>query len=151
MDQHLAKMDTFENLFKFSSKSSRKNDLFNTTFTEIMKKKVKNTFNVSRLNIDHFHNIISCTNMQQNVDNVYNLYSPYLERLFEDAYRGRISPEHYSCTDPHANLDTRYQNVIIYILGGVTYIESRIVEQLRQKYPDVGIFLGGSHILNSKS
>jgi len=39
-------METFENLFKFSNKLSRKNDLFNTTFTESMKKKVKNTFKV---------------------------------------------------------------------------------------------------------
>ena len=78
------------------------------------------------------------------------MYQPFLETLFEDAFRGRLKDSDYKCTDPHVETNMRYNNVIIYFVGGTTFIESRVVAELRKKYPDVGIFLGGSHVLNSK-
>lgn len=39
--------------------------------------------------------------------------------------------------------------IFIYMIGGVTYAEARIVRELRLKYPDTQFFIGGSHTLHS--
>ena len=39
--------------------------------------------------------------------------------------------------------------MFIYIVGGVTFSEARIVKELREKYPDTEFYIGGSHVLHS--
>jgi vacuolar protein sorting-associated protein 45 len=49
------------------------------------------------------------------------------------------------------NPKERPQNIIIFIVGGITYEEAAVVAELNAQYQDVSILLGGNVIHNSKS
>ena len=45
----------------------------------------------------------------------------------------------------------RLSDIIVFVVGGVTYEESLAVHQLNCIYPNIKVVLGGSTIHNSKS
>lgn len=84
------------------------------------------------------------------VDNVYTQHKPVLHDILEDLIKGRLKENLYKYTNMHSN-NGRYQDVIVFIVGGATYEESMTVHTMNKKYPGTHIILGGTAIHNSHS
>ena len=101
----------------------------------------------------------------QHNDNIYMQYVPQLHRLLAEL----ILPQPAQQTTPQIhdystlvpdNLQAKYgtqaaqlagevQNIIIYIRGGVTYEEARLVHELSASNSGLNIVIGGDRLLNS--
>ena len=85
------------------------------------------------------------------VENVYTQHSPVLLSTLESLLRGRLP----SNTHPFLEGQTgpqkdRPQDVILFVVGGATYEEAKVVAQINASTPGVRVVLGGTEILNSK-
>ncbi|XP_046400019.1 vacuolar protein sorting-associated protein 45 [Ischnura elegans] len=84
------------------------------------------------------------------VDNVFTQHSPLLKETLEDLIKGRLREDSY----PHlgnVQLSKRPQDIIVFVVGGVTYEESLAVHQLNSSLCGVNIVLGGTTIHNFDS
>ncbi|UYV72687.1 VPS45 [Cordylochernes scorpioides] len=83
------------------------------------------------------------------VENVYTQHEPVIKEVLEDLLKGRLREQLYpylGSVQPH-----RLQEVIVFVIGGVTYEESLTVLNLRKQIPGSKIYLGGTSIHNFKS
>ncbi|XP_050422035.1 vacuolar protein sorting-associated protein 45 [Adelges cooleyi] len=86
------------------------------------------------------------------VDNIFTQYVPLLKELIEDFIKSRLKEEHYPyISDINQFTKNKVQDIIVFVIGGVTYEESMAVHQLNAANPHVRIILGGSKIHNSQS
>ncbi|TFK27729.1 Sec1-like protein [Coprinopsis marcescibilis] len=98
------------------------------------------------------------------VENVYMQHTPHLSQTLENLFRGRLREASYPFLDgagPNAGLQ-RPQDVIIFMIGGVTYEEARAVTLFNQD-PSAAtnggitgstgarLLLGGTCVHNSQS
>merc|ERR1711939_108740 len=83
------------------------------------------------------------------VENVYTQHSPRLETTLQDLIKGRLSPN----THPFIEGQTRDkpQDIIVFIVGGTTYEEAKMVAQINASSPGVRVVLGGTGVHNSTS
>lgn len=82
------------------------------------------------------------------VENIYTQHSPQIRELFEDLFKGRLRETQFPYLE--TTLRDRPQEVIVFIVGGVTYEESRIVNLLNKNW-GTKIILGSTTIHNFKS
>ena len=85
----------------------------------------------------------------QGVSNVYSQHVPLLAETIKGAFKGRIPP-HMST---HAGGDALPQDLFVYMVGGTTYEEARMVAAFNKENEKLGlrVVLGGSTIHNSCS
>lgn len=83
------------------------------------------------------------------VENVYTQHQPLLSQTMENIIKGRLRDADYPYVDNQYH-NGRLQDVIIFIIGGTTYEEARVVSLLNASTPGIRFILGGSVILNSK-
>lgn len=83
------------------------------------------------------------------VTNIYAQWEPPLKRILLDMIQGKLSEVIFPYLE--TNPKERPQNIIIFIVGGITYEEAAVVAELNAQYQDVSILLGGNVIHNSKS
>lgn len=81
------------------------------------------------------------------VENIYTQHTPELKELIDDLVKGRLKEVQYPFLGSVQQRE-RPQEVIIFIIGGITYAESLIVHQLNQTSAGVRILAGGSCCLN---
>ncbi|XP_059474727.1 vacuolar protein sorting-associated protein 45 [Neocloeon triangulifer] len=83
------------------------------------------------------------------VDNVFTQHSPLLKDTLEELIKGRLKDNLF----PYLGSSTmrKPQNVIVFVVGGATYEEAYIVNQMNKDFPGVRIILGGTTILNSSA
>ena len=96
-------------------------------------------------------------------DNIYLQYTPRLNEILA----GLINPQPQSHQDGSLGLatlvpdkvkqqygvhasDESVQDIIIYIKGGVTYEESRLIYELSESNKRINLIIGGDGILNSE-
>lgn len=84
------------------------------------------------------------------VDNVYTQHKPLLHDTLEDLVKGRLKDHLYPIMGNHSS-GLRAQDVIVFIVGGITYEESLTVHSLNKTYPNFNIVLGGTTVHNSSS
>ncbi|KAF8627493.1 hypothetical protein AX17_006304 [Amanita inopinata Kibby_2008] len=98
------------------------------------------------------------------VENVYTQHNPHLSQTLELLAKGRLKEASYPFLDnagPNASLQ-RYQDIIVFMIGGVTYEEAKLVAQLNQdqaagpsggtsNFSGMRILLGGTCVHNSSS
>jgi len=98
------------------------------------------------------------------VENVYTQHSPQLSKTLEDLFKGRLKEANHPFVEtpgPNAGL-VRPQDIIIFMIGGATYEEARVVSLLNQDFVSGGgpsgagavgtrILLGGTTVHNSNS
>ncbi|XP_047517667.1 vacuolar protein sorting-associated protein 45 [Pieris napi] len=84
------------------------------------------------------------------VENIYTQHSPLLKDTLEDLLKGKLRENLYPSVGGE-DITRRPQEVIVFIVGGVTYEEAFCVHQLNQTNPGVRIILGGTTIHNSTS
>ncbi|PON71813.1 Sec1-like protein [Parasponia andersonii] len=83
------------------------------------------------------------------VENVYTQHQPLLFQTMESITKGRLRDVDYPYVGNHFQ-QGRPQDVIIFIVGGTTYEESRCVALQNATNSGTRFILGGSVVLNSK-
>jgi vacuolar protein sorting-associated protein 45 len=84
-------------------------------------------------------------------DNVYTQHQPLLVQTLENLYKGKMKESDYPyVSTTHGARDAKPQDVLVFIIGGVTYEEAKFVAQMNESGQGCHITLGGTTILNSK-
>jgi vacuolar protein sorting-associated protein 45 len=89
----------------------------------------------------------------QGVENVYTQHTPHLVQTLDLLLKGRLRETSYPFVEGDEYARTqRPQDIIVFMLGGTTYEESRHVALLNQQLAgQTRIIIGGSYVHNSKS
>lgn len=87
------------------------------------------------------------------VENIYTQHIPLLYDILEDLLRGRLKESSFPYVPQHSARDSmfRFQDVIVFVAGGVTYEESLSVYKLNVANPGTRILLGGTAVHNFTS
>ncbi|KAG7943055.1 hypothetical protein I3843_15G020100 [Carya illinoinensis] len=83
------------------------------------------------------------------IENVYTQHQPLLFQTMESISKGRLKDVDYPFVGNHFQ-QGRPQEVVIFIVGGTTYEESRSVALQNASNSGIRFILGGSVVLNSK-
>ncbi|KAI1610419.1 Sec1-like protein [Exophiala viscosa] len=81
------------------------------------------------------------------VENVYTQHSPRLETTLQNLIKGRLKELQYPFLEGHTR--DKPQDIIVFMIGGVTYEETKMVAQANASVPGVRIVLGGTTVHNS--
>lgn len=87
------------------------------------------------------------------VENIYTQHVPLVYDILEDLLRGRLKESSFPYVPQHSARDSmfRFQDVIVFVAGGVTYEESLSVYKLNVANPGTRILLGGTAVHNFTS
>ncbi|KAF2275189.1 vacuolar protein sorting-associated protein 45 [Westerdykella ornata] len=85
------------------------------------------------------------------VENVYTQHSPRLETTLQDMIKGRLSQQSYPFVEGGGSTKDKPQDIIIFMVGGTTYEEAKMVAQVNASSPGVRVVLGGTTVHNSTS
>ncbi|KAL9261543.1 Vacuolar protein sorting-associated protein 45-like protein, partial [Drosera capensis] len=83
------------------------------------------------------------------VENVYTQHQPLLFQTMESITKGRLRDVDYPILGNHFQ-QSRLQDVVLFIVGGTTFEESRSVALQNATNSGIRFILGGTTILNSK-
>lgn len=81
------------------------------------------------------------------VENVYTQHSPKLETTLQDLIKGRLSTAAYPFLEGQTR--DKPQDIVVFIVGGTTYEEAKMVAQVNASSPGVRVVLGGTGVVNS--
>ncbi|KAH8431262.1 Sec1 family protein [Aspergillus melleus] len=85
------------------------------------------------------------------VENVYTQHSPRLEATLQNLIKGRLKELQYPFLEGGGHIRDKPQDIIIFMVGGATYEEAKMVAQVNASSPGVRVVLGGTTIHNSTS
>lgn len=85
------------------------------------------------------------------VENVYTQHSPRLESTLQDLIKGRLREQLYPFVEGGGTTRDKPQDIIIFMVGGTTYEEAKMVAQVNASSPGVRVVLGGTTVHNSSS
>ncbi|PGG98864.1 hypothetical protein AJ80_09446 [Polytolypa hystricis UAMH7299] len=83
------------------------------------------------------------------VENVYTQHSPRLEATLQNLIKGRLKELQYPFLEGGGHTRDKPQDIIVFIVGGATYEEAKMVAQVNASSPGVRVVLGGTCIHNS--
>jgi vacuolar protein sorting-associated protein 45 len=83
------------------------------------------------------------------VDNVYTQHSPRLELTLQNLIKGRLREQQYPFVEGGGSTRDKPQDIILFIVGGVTFEEAKTVSQINASSPGIRIVLGGTTVHNS--
>ncbi|KAI5963202.1 VPS45 [Candida pseudojiufengensis] len=131
---------------------------FNNNITKnINQQGLANLFSNNKVNFKKFFN----KNETPENDNVYLQYTPKLKTTIQNllnpdsnarpnSFFQTLIPEKVKQQYGNNSSNNSIQDLIIYIKGGVTYEEYRIINELSKLNPKLNIIIGGDEILNSE-
>lgn len=85
------------------------------------------------------------------VENVYTQHSPRLENTLQDLIKGRLNTNSFPFVEGGGQTRDKPQDIIVFMVGGATYEEAKMVAQVNASSPGVRVVLGGTGMLNSAS
>ncbi|CAG9996642.1 unnamed protein product [Clonostachys byssicola] len=85
------------------------------------------------------------------VENVYTQHSPLLETTLQDLVKGKLKEQQYPFVEGGGSTKDKPQDVIVFIVGGATYEEAKMIAGINASMPGVRVVLGGTSIHNSAS
>lgn len=83
------------------------------------------------------------------VENVYTQHSPRLELTLQNLIKGRLRDQQYPFVEGGGSTRDKSQDIIVFIVGGVTFEEAKCVSQINASSPGVRVVLGGTTVHNS--
>lgn len=83
------------------------------------------------------------------VENVYTQHSPLLESTLQDLIKGRLREQQYPFVD--SSTRDKPQDIIVFMVGGATYEEAKMVAGINASTPGVRVVLGGTSIHNAET
>ncbi|KAG8235512.1 hypothetical protein J437_LFUL015746 [Ladona fulva] len=84
------------------------------------------------------------------VDNVFTQHNPVLKDTLEDLLKGKLREDIYPYLG-NIHMARRPDNIVVFMVGGVTYEESLAVHQLNNNNQRINIVLGGTAVHNFDS
>uniref|UniRef100_UPI00358E7B3D vacuolar protein sorting-associated protein 45-like n=1 Tax=Myxine glutinosa TaxID=7769 RepID=UPI00358E7B3D len=84
------------------------------------------------------------------VENIYTQHQPALSDTLDQLVKGKLRESIYPFLGS-TTLRERPQDIVVFVVGGVTYAESLAVYNLNRTTPGVRIVLGGTTVHNSRS
>jgi len=85
------------------------------------------------------------------VENVYTQHAPRLEVTLQNLIKAKLREQQYPFIEGSGSTRDKPQDVIVFIVGGATYEEAKIVAQINASSPGVRVVLGATTIHNSTS
>jgi len=88
------------------------------------------------------------------VENIYTQHKPLLQTILEQLSKGKLKPSNYPFLDTSSSAQAKQvpKNVIVFVMGGVTYEEQACVASFNNdSNSPFQIMLGGSCLHNSRS
>jgi vacuolar protein sorting-associated protein 45 len=83
------------------------------------------------------------------VENVYTQHSPRLELTLQNLIKGRLREQQYPFVEGGGTTRDKPQDIVVFMIGGVTYEEAKMVAQVNASSPGVRVVLGGTSVHNS--
>ena len=83
------------------------------------------------------------------VENVYTQHSPRLELTLQNLIKGRLREQQYPFVEGGGSTRDKPQDIILFIVGGVTFEEAKTVGQINASSPGIRIVIGGTTVHNS--
>jgi vacuolar protein sorting-associated protein 45 len=89
----------------------------------------------------------------QGVENIYTQHTPWIKGVIEDALRGKLKDTAYPYFDAGKRVDLNYRpgELIVFMIGGITYEEALAVHNINRAEGRVAVVLGGTAMHNSTS
>jgi len=85
------------------------------------------------------------------VDNIYTQHSPLVKDLVEQLIKGKLKEASYPFLGLN-NYRERPQEVIIFVVGGITYEETAAIQSINKAYAgNLRILIGGTCVHNFRS
>ncbi|OJD16723.1 hypothetical protein AJ78_03149 [Emergomyces pasteurianus Ep9510] len=85
------------------------------------------------------------------VENVYTQHSPRLESTLQNLIKGRLKELQYPFLEGGGHTRDKPQDIIVFMVGGATYEEAKMIAQVNASSPGVRVVLGATCIHNSAS
>jgi vacuolar protein sorting-associated protein 45 len=85
------------------------------------------------------------------VENVYTQHSPLLESTLQSLIKGKLKEQQYPFVDGGGSTRDKPQDVIVFMIGGATYEEAKVVASMNATSPGVRLVLGATTVHNSAS
>lgn len=85
------------------------------------------------------------------VENVYTQHMPVLSNTLTSLIKGRLNTTTYPFLEPERGTKEKPQDVIVFMIGGVTFEEAKTVATINASVPGVRVVLGGTSVHNSES
>lgn len=124
-------------ILKFGGVKKRKSDLFGMDPVAVTKRFMKGL---------------------QGVENIYTQHTPWLKNILEDILKGKMKEAQFPyyairAADAPLATDANYRptEVIVFVLGGITYAESLVVHNINRLENRTAVVLGGTHMHNMRS
>lgn len=83
------------------------------------------------------------------VENVYTQHSPRLEATLQNLIMARLKEQQYPFVEGGGSTRDKPQDIIVFMVGGTTYEEARMIAQINASSPGVRVVLGATSIHNS--
>lgn len=85
------------------------------------------------------------------VENVYTQHVPLLSTTLTQLIKGRLSSATYPFLEPTQATKEKPQDVIVFMVGGITFEEAKAVAMINASVPGVRVVLGGTQVHNSET
>ena len=85
------------------------------------------------------------------VENVYTQHSPRLEATLQNLIMARLKEQQYPFVEGGGSTRDKPQDIIVFMVGGATYEEARMIAQVNASSPGVRVVLGATAVHNSKT
>ncbi|KAK3944717.1 vacuolar protein sorting-associated protein 45 [Diplogelasinospora grovesii] len=83
------------------------------------------------------------------VENVYTQHSPLLETTLQNLIKGKLRDQQYPFIEGGGTTRDKPQDIIIFMIGGTTYEEAKMVATINASAPGVRVVLGGTTVHNA--
>ncbi|KAL9046852.1 MAG: hypothetical protein Q9206_006966, partial [Seirophora lacunosa] len=87
----------------------------------------------------------------QGVENVYTQHSPRLEATLQNLVKAKLREQQYPFVEGGGSTRDKPQDIIVFMIGGATYEEAKMVAQINASSPGVRVILAATSIHNSTS
>lgn len=83
------------------------------------------------------------------VENVYTQHSPRLEATLQNLITARLKEQQYPFVEGGGSTRDKPHDIIVFMVGGATYEEAKMIAQINASSPGVRVVLGATSIHNS--
>ncbi|GJN68261.1 vacuolar protein sorting-associated protein 45 [Purpureocillium lilacinum] len=83
------------------------------------------------------------------VENVYTQHTTLLESTLQSLIKGKLREQQYPFVDGGGSTRDKPQDIIVFMVGGATYEEAKMIAGVNASTPGVRVVLGGTSIHNA--
>ncbi|CAF9931938.1 MAG: hypothetical protein GOMPHAMPRED_006455 [Gomphillus americanus] len=83
------------------------------------------------------------------VENVYTQHTPRMEATLQNLIKGRLKEQQYPFVEGSGTTRDKPQDIVVFMIGGTTYEEAKMVAQVNASVSGVRVVLCGTSIHNS--